>query len=468
MNRSLRALVLILALVCGALVAPATATATGPARGATVARTVQQRVKFSPGHYTPRMGPKFNNPLGGFTARRTILRHVIRSVDSVRGYRIRDPRNCPRDPARFPAEIKIALYSIADLNFVNSLVRANRRCVSVQVLMNDHLSVQTSPSWARLVHALGGNRKARSFAYRCAAGCRGGRSVLHSKFYLFSQAGRSRHVVMEGSSNMTTNAAGVQWNDLLTVPNDKTLYAQYRSVFAEMVPDRRVPHPLRVFQTGRYQSVFFPQPHTTAAHDHAMDMLRSIHCRGARDGAGSHGRSVVEINMHAWSGTRGLYLARKVHRLWADGCIVRVLYGFMWHSTYHALVHGTGARMQVRRTIFPHPYTRVAEIYSHMKTVAVSGNVGKDRSTWVVWNGSDNFTNLGPRDDEVTMRTYGRRLYGKYVAENAFIRRVRSSAVWAIYEEPSGGGRAPEPRQVVQAAAPVYPSGVRGPGVDPD
>ncbi len=463
--RYLQAFLVTCALLCGTLTVVGAPEATGAVR-ADVLGTAPDLVTWSPGHYTPPAGPKFNNPLGGQSARRTILRHVIRTVDSVRGYRLPKGVSCPRRPELYPAEIKISLYSIADLKFVDRLIAAHRRCISVQVLMNDHLSAATSPSWARLVHALGGDRSRRSFAYRCHRGCRGGPSVLHTKMYLFSQAGHARNVVMEGSSNMTSNAARVQWNDLLTAPDQQSLYDHYKSVFEEMVRDRRVSHPLRTFDDGRYQSIFFPQPNTWAGHDARMDMLRSIHCRGARDGAGSGGRTVVEINMHAWTGTRGAYLARKVHRMWAEGCIVRVLYGFMWHSTYTTLVHGTGPRMQVRRTIFPHPGSRVAAIYTHMKTIAVSGNVGQDPSSWVVWNGSDNFTNLGPRDDEVIMRTYGRTLYQRYVAHNAYIRRVKSSGTWAIYEEPSGGGRAPdaEARTAVGGTTTLSPSYPSSPG----
>jgi PLD-like domain len=437
MNRFRSVLLIGCALVSAGLVVPSTSRASAAATVAAPARRT-----WSPAHYTPPSGPKFNDPTADRAQRRRILSHVNRTISSVRGYRVRDPGNCPRDPARYPAEIKISLYSIADLGFVDRLIAAHRRCVSVQVLMNDHLTPQTSPSWARLLNALGGDRTARSFAYRCYHSCRGA-GVLHTKFYLFSRAGRARQVVMVGSSNMTTNASNVQWNDLLTIADEPELYAVYRQMFEEMAPDIKRANPLRVFDTGPYESIFFPQPGADAGTDEAMRILRSIHCSGARDGAGSGGRTVVNINMHAWSGTRGAYLARKVRSLYADGCIVRILYSFMWRSVFDTLTRGTGPRMEARRTIFPHPGTRIAALYSHMKTIAVSGNVGDDPSSWVVWTGSDNFTNLGIHSDEVTLRVPSRTVYGKYVAQNAFIRRTHSASSWAIYEEPSGGGRAP-------------------------
>ncbi len=428
MRKRLVGVLLVLLVLVAAMATPATAGGVRP--------------KWSPGHYTPGGGPRFNNPLGSKAARRTLLRHVNNTIMSVRGYRVKDPRNCPTDPARYPAEIKISLYSIADMAFVDRLIAANRRCISVQLLMNDHLDASNSPSWAKLVRALGSNRKARSFAYRCSHSCRGN-AILHSKFYLFSQAGKARDTVMVGSSNMTTNASGVQWNDLLTVNGKPALYAVFRRMFEEMVPDIRRKSPLRVFDAGRYQAVFYPQPGANPSTDQAMKLLHTIHCRGAQDGAGRDGRTVVEINMHAWKGDRGMYLARQVHDLYNQGCIVRVLYSFMWRRTYQALVQGTGPRMDARRTIFPRPYTDIAAVYSHMKSIAVSGNVGNDPSSWVVWTGSANFSDLAKYSDEVTLRVPTRAAYEKYAAHNAFIRRTKSSPVWAIYQEPAGGGREP-------------------------
>jgi hypothetical protein len=434
MKRLLCVVAAVGALVCATLVTPSTA-------GATATTAAAGLSTFSPGHYTPPAGPKFNNPFAGKSGRRAVLRHVIASINSVRGYRVKSTGSCPKDPAGYPGEIKIALYSIADMSFVRSLIAASRRCVSVQLLMNDHLNASNSPTWARLVHALGSNRHARSFAYRCHNSCRG-RAVLHSKFYLFSQAGRAHHVVMVGSSNITSNATRVQWNDLLTVDDDQQLYDQYRSVFEKMVPDTPRPGLLR-YQAGPYESVFLPQPGANARTDDAMRLLRSIHCRGADGGAGSNGRTVVDIAMHVWTGTRGMYLARKVHQLYDQGCVVRVLYSFMWHTHYVALEHGTGARMSVRRTAFPRPGTNIAAKYSHMKAIAVSGNVGSDRSSWVVWTGSDNFSNIGVHNDEVRFRVPFRWVYRKYVNHLNYIRRTHSSAMWAIYREPRGGGRAP-------------------------
>ncbi len=415
----------------------------------TVTVLVRRRT-FAPGRFTPPPGARFNIPTGSFSQRRAIIRNVVRTIDAVPGYRVDSRGQCPTKPALFPAEIKIALYSIADRSFVDALIRADRRCVSVQLLMNNHLDARTSPSWGALRHQVGGDRHARSFTYRCQGSCRG-TAILHSKFYLFSRAGSARNVVMVGSSNMTSNATHVQWNDLYTVegaPGSASaatsagLYGQFRSVFEEMVPDRRLAHPLRQFRAGPYDTTFYPDPTATAADDPTMADLRSIRCNGATGGAGIDGHTLVLINIHAWHSARGAYIADQVRRLYARGCYVRILYSFMSHGVYKQLTANTGPRMMARRTIFPQRNGIVAALYSHMKSVAVSGVVGADTSAWVVWTGSNNFTNLGLHDDEVTIRIPFRSAFAAYRGHFDYIRIHKSAANWAIYEEPSGGGRA--------------------------
>ncbi len=416
-------------------------------------------VRYAPGHYTPPSGPKFNNPYAGTKDSRALLRHVNRAINSVPGYEL--PRNaaghllktddgtpvaCPeKEPALYPSEIKISLYSIADRDFVNALIAADKRCVSVQILMNSHLNASNSPGWARLVKALGYRgtdwSTKRSFAHRCSNGCLG-TSVLHSKFFLFSQAGGALNTVMVGSTNMTSNAVRVQWNDLFTVNGNQRLYRQYRTMYEAMVPDRPGDGPW-IFRAGGYTSTFYPFRRATAATDRTMRDLRSIRCSGATGGAGINGHSVLYVTMHAWHGARGLYLARRVRQMYERGCYVRILYSFMGHGTYNLLTRNTGPRMLARRVLFPGPAGVVAAKYSHLKMFAASGNVAGDRSAWVTWTGSNNWSDRSLTADEVTIRIPSRSVYRQYVAHWDYMRRTHSVGWWAIYEEPNGGGRAP-------------------------
>jgi hypothetical protein len=209
-----------------------------------------------------------------------------------------------------------------------------------------------------------------------------------------------------------------------------------------MVPDHRAKGPWE-FRDGRYDAVFYPYRSSTPHTDKTMRALRSVRCTGARGDAGIHGRTVVYIAMHAWFSGRGHWLAREVRHLYNQGCYVRILYSFMSHPTFWTLSHGTGHRMVVRRVLFPGPLGIHAVKYSHLKMFAVSGRIGKNRRDRVVWTGSNNFVTRSLRADEVTLRIKSAWAYRKYVKHWKFMRRRRSSPIWAKFEEPEGGGRAP-------------------------
>jgi hypothetical protein len=396
----------------------------------------------------PRTGASFNLPWGSTAQRRANLDRVIRLISSIPGYKEAYPGLCPGDPRLIPGRIRITLYSLTDRAVARALVNARRRCVGVRVLMNNHLNRANDPAWRVLEDGLGTVRVSNgqprlSFAHLCSYGCDGS-GVLHTKMYLFDSSIRPykfdtvRDTVLVGSSNMTSNAARIQWNDLYGVRNDPSLYSVYDGHFISMARDAGFHRSVGPQTTGIYQTTFIPAPKGT---DADLSALRSVRCTGA-SGAGIGGRSVVYINMHAWFGTRGTALASQVRSLYNQGCYVRVLYSFMSYSVYKQLISGTGSRMSVRRTIFSHNGV-TAYLYSHFKNIAVSGYVGGDPSGHVAWTGSDNFTNYGTHFDEVLMRIADRSAYDAYVNRFKYISSHKSSSVYAHYSEPSGGGRAP-------------------------
>jgi hypothetical protein len=403
----------------------------------------------APDSYSPVTGATFNNPTADGVAQRRNLTHVIRTLNSMPGYAVRNSAVC--DPNNVPSTVRISLYSLTDMAVARALRSASRRCISVQILMNNHLGPKLTPAVRYLQYYLGGRVTdpttgvvRRSFAHRCNFGCRGG-GVLHSKFYLFDTAltvpGHTQiaKTVMVGSSNMTANASRVQWNDLYTVRGDAALHSQYLYMFTRMQSDRDEKRTF-TFADGNYQTTFTPL--TPGSADPTLAALNSIHCTGATGGAGYGGRTTVYINMHAWFGVRGYAFANRVRTLYDSGCYVRVLYSFMSVSVYRKLTYGTGSRMSVRRTIFSRHGGIHASLYSHFKMLAVSGVVGTNRAASVVWTGSNNFTNDGVKYDEVTMRIASRAAYLQYVNQFAFITRTRTSGTYASFAEPIGGGRA--------------------------
>ena len=87
------------------------------------------------------------------------------------------------------ATIRIAVYSFDREGVADALIAAHRRGVKIQMLLNDH---QDTHAMKRVRAALGSNRFAKSFIYKCKQGCRTFADQyrnLHSKFYTFTEAG---------------------------------------------------------------------------------------------------------------------------------------------------------------------------------------------------------------------------------------------------------------------------------------
>ncbi len=417
----------------------------------------------SPQHYPVATQATFNNPLGTKAAQRRNLTRVIRAINSMPGYAEPADTSAPCPSAQspyIPSKIRVSLYSMTDGIFARAMLAADKRCVSVQILMNNHLSAATDGAWRMLLNGLGNTRKARSFAYRCGYGCRG-RSVLHTKMYLFDSSVPApldnlnvvNDRVMVGSANITSNSSRIQWNDLYGVKNS-TMFKQYSSYFDLMKLDngfRRNPHDY-VAAGGRYRTTFWP----VAANrpEPYLKALRAIRCKGATGGTGINGRSVVYINMHAWFGLRGLAIQRAVRTLYSHGCYIRILYSFMTPKVHYLLTHGTGSRMSARRTVFSLDGDRYADVYSHFKSIAASGNISGDSSNRVVYTGSNNFTSDGDHFDEVMLRIHRKDAYRQYRDQFKFISKRMSSARWASFFDAKGGGRAPTTTKFMANLAP--------------
>ena len=95
--------------------------------------------------------------------------------------------------------IRIAVYSFDREGVANALIAAHKRGVKIQMLLNDH---QDTHAMKMVRAVLGTNRFAKNFIYKCKQGCRTFADQyrnLHSKFYTFTQAGKSKDVMVIGS-----------------------------------------------------------------------------------------------------------------------------------------------------------------------------------------------------------------------------------------------------------------------------
>ena len=366
-------------------------------------------------------GPYFNDPhrkAGHFT----IEQQVIKTI-----------RHTPRRET-----IRIAVYSFDRMPVANALIDAHKRGVRVQMLLNDH---QDTRAMQAIRAEVGTNRKKKSFIYKCRAGCRSTQNEynnLHSKFYSFTQSGRTKDVIAVGSANMMLNAALHQWNDLYFSSGDHMLFRQFVSLFNNMKKDwnkRRPPRNFCGMPTGAAcddsvdKSTVWAMPKLSGPkNDLVIDMLNRIQCLTPA-GAGGQTRTKLALSMHTMRGRRGDYLAAAIRNKYAEGCDFRVSYGLIGFHTKQILGAPTArGRIPLRSTGMDYNTDDdfdlnhdgeddlILDFYSHQKYFVIQGTYNGVPGTNMVLTGSSNWASLSTANDEIWMTVQGKRVARKYVA----------------------------------------------------
>ena len=172
--------------------------------------------------------------------KRRLLEHIIKSIGGTRRKQ----------------HIRIISWNVTSRGFVDKLIAAHRRGVSVRVLISSGKAVDNGELY-RLKRELQqqapqeGEARARSttsWARTCERSCRGKRGIAHSKLFIFSKAGKAERVVMSTSANATEVSVNYQWNDLYTQVGNKRIYRGFVKAFAESARDRPVKRAYRTFR----------------------------------------------------------------------------------------------------------------------------------------------------------------------------------------------------------------------------
>lgn len=231
---------------------------------------------------------------------------------------------------------------------------------------------------------------------------------MHAKFFAFSRAGKARHITMVGSNNLTKFNAEHQWSDLYTVKNNETYFKAYKGWFAQLKLDTPVSVTfIRKELPGRLVSITPVDLALTP--DPLLEAMESIRCQvpmGELDPESLTPEVVVAtrvlISTHAWNGTRGVSLARRVAELNQGGCAVQVFYGVGLGGAVSAIL--TNNAVTMTGGVIP-------GVETHQKLLIVSGAVDGELATTRVVTGSHNWSTraLG-RDDvlvEISDQTVG-------------------------------------------------------------
>lgn len=362
----------------------------------------------STGPYTVQPGLTFNDPTGSLAKHRRIINKVEAAIDHApKGSRIR------------MAQYLFDLDSTAD-----ALVKAHARGVDVQLIIDDS---PTSPQTQRMRKTLGTNKKAKSYVARCYNSCMSSStSVMHAKFFLFSQSGASKTISMVSSANPYTGNTSVSWNNLHTMVGDKKLYASLDQYFTDMLLDRDQPDYYRTTTSGNTKLYFFPRLAVKGTADVPMlDVLNHVRCTGMSRGYGTESRTVVRIEQWGWSAAR-LDIARRVWALHDQGCKVSVIINKFNISPKVLQVllrwSSRSGQMTVYDAGIDQNKNGRRDKYMHHKALMINGKwFGQSRK--VVYTGSANFTGTALlANNELIMRVIDDKTYDAYLKNFNYIR----------------------------------------------
>ena len=368
-----------------------------------------------PASYDPPTGVKFNYPLGTLDAQRVIRRHINRTIDST--------------PAG--ARIEILSWNIRDDVFVDKLIAAHKRMVTVRVLiargnwsadnpnlMMDRLKralLADDKPWSNELRPLAERSRARA----CDSSCRGTSGIAHAKYYLFSHVGPkvtkpiATDIVMHGSANATIVATNRQWNDLHTLKNRANVYRYFSDRFKESEKDTPVVPPYSRADFSGFTIEFLPWGARPG--DPTLQQLNAIRCVGATDGTGVNGKTHVRIGQTAFLDDRGLAIAERLKTMWDRGCNVRIVYALMGNKVLAAVRDPSGrGPIPIQQITQDWNNDGVYDRYLHTKVMAISGVYAGDTSAEVAINGSTNWTAKALRSDETLGTVFSARLRSRY------------------------------------------------------
>ncbi|MEU6034345.1 phospholipase D-like domain-containing protein [Actinomadura sp. NPDC047616] len=384
------------ALIAGAALTAATFTGNATAAAATTA-TACADAPAAPA--APAVtGAVFNEPVGGDPT--AVLGRICALVHQTpAGERIR--------VAQF------VMSGASGRDFANELIKAHRRGVKVQVLVDG--DTRGSAVAAQLAAELGTDTSAGSWLHVCSGPPSGGTAACignkgqHNKFYLFSRAGGAADVVVQSSANITDLNSTTYWNNAVTITGNRRLYQAYSAYFDDLAAERKTLDYNRVVTTGSaggsVRAQFFPR----ADGDPIVEHLDKVSCR---DGA------AIRVGMSEWDAYR-VAIAERLRDMAAQGCSVSVVYGVVDDEVKQVLL--SSPRIEVRTlgsgSALP---GRI-----HSKYLLIEGSYDGDSHARRVITGSHNYNETSlRRNDETLLTLNNKAVYAQYRANFETMRTV--------------------------------------------
>lgn len=296
-------------------------------------------------------------------------------------------------------DIKIETYFLGSRITYPALVRAFRRGVDVQVILNGSTR-RRYPQGPRLADVLNADPSDGSwveFTDLSARGPEGVLSIDHNKVWRFSRVGDRRWVTVVGSYNNSdysdAHAYSMMWSLAL-----RPVYDAIEQTFQESRLDQRAgADPMRELRGDGWSGWVLPTTIQSAANDPVMDALRSIP-------AGR--RTVLRIAMFTMWDSRGAWIADRLAAMARRGARITFVAGPLVGRIPRAELQQAGVRIE--GGCWPADGT-----YVHDKAMSASYVAGGSRRYWT-WIGSDNWTTHTMNSDQTVVGIEGRDVHHAY------------------------------------------------------
>lgn len=367
------------ALVAGLLVGPATAA------GEPMANTAVET------------GAVFNDPNGTAAEQYAIRDHIVELTAAS-------------EPG---STISASIYNLTDfdLGYAEELVAAAERGVRVRVVLETVTARPDREARDLLLERLGTDRGQASWVATCTEGCHGTRHN-HNKFYLFSDVGGQRDVVVQSSANLTVSNGNRAWNNAVTIVDNAELYQAYLDYFGDLARDVTDLDYYTTVNAGAVKTYHFPRAGSGATGDTVYNTLGNVACTGNVDVGTADGRTIIRVGMWYFGRTA---VAERLAALAREGCEVDIVYTRMLDGPRNALSGVPNV------TLSQLPDDEDGTII-HSKYYLIEGSYA-DAERTVVFTGSPNFSNAALRaNDETMVRIYNERVHDQYVANFADVR----------------------------------------------
>lgn len=356
--------------------------------------------------WSPKDFMVFNNPRGSKAKRYRIIKAFNKAVDSV--------------PAG--GQIRMAMYLFDIKSVANSLIKADKRGVSVQIIIDG----EESNKWIRKVkRALGKNKKSRSFVATCKHSClSNSKAVIHAKFYTFSVAGQRKYVSIISSANPYTGNTSLSWNNAHAIVGDKIIFDSLNQYFTDMLRDKPNRKYWRSTTSGKYTIWMYPQTPKKTNDVVWMNALNQVKCKTSKGYGTKDGRTMIRLANWGWSSPR-IDIAKKLVELKGKGCNVQVMInrGRITKPVMKALLKNTKhGKTPIYDAWRDGNNDGFASLYVHHKMMTINGRMGK-KDVRITWTGSQNFTGPGTfTNTDIVLRILDSKVTKAYEENFAYIR----------------------------------------------